>query len=349
MRRKQKDQTTIDEDGAGERGGGRFKDLKGITAGRPRSPLGLTVAGVFVVVFVITATFVISSCKRIEPGQAGILVDYGKSTSEGRPVIKSVSVGYYWQWPRQRLVGYPVAQQTLTMVRREAEGKVRGDDSVQCQDRNGVQIDMDSSTLWRVNLDEVQQLYLLRPNMPLTGEEGGDIEDTVVRRDVRSAIVLSCSMFSYDEIFGVRKIEFGQDAEKRLRSMLAESHLILDKFVPGEIFLQQQQLDAINRVANAAQAAKEAAFLEEKAKREAAAAIAKADGERQVSVLQAQAQAESIRIIQEQLARSPQYIEYVQAQKWDGKLPQVVTGGQGSSVLLPITPGAPTASPTPGR
>ncbi len=41
-------------------------------------------------------------------------------------------------------------------------------------------------------------------------------------------------------------------------------------------------------------------------------------------VTQAEAEAESIRLIQEALAKSPDYTEYVKWNKWDGKLPSVM-------------------------
>ena len=41
-------------------------------------------------------------------------------------------------------------------------------------------------------------------------------------------------------------------------------------------------------------------------------------------IAQAEAEAESIRLIQESLAKSPDYVDYVKWNKWDGKLPEVV-------------------------
>jgi prohibitin 2 len=48
--------------------------------------------------------------------------------------------------------------------------------------------------------------------------------------------------------------------------------------------------------------------------------------EAQQTVTQAQAQADSIRLIQDMLTTAPNYIEYMKWQKWDGKWPSVVAG-----------------------
>lgn len=59
---------------------------------------------------------------------------------------------------------------------------------------------------------------------------------------------------------------------------------------------------------------------EELARQQVIEAQAEADSEK----LKAAAQAYAIEIIQEQLTQSPEYIQYQQVQRWDGKLPQVM-------------------------
>lgn len=53
----------------------------------------------------------------------------------------------------------------------------------------------------------------------------------------------------------------------------------------------------------------------------------------QQKVLQAKGEAEAIRIVNEQLVRSPQYIDYMTIQKWDGRMPLAL----GSGSLLSIS------------
>jgi regulator of protease activity HflC (stomatin/prohibitin superfamily) len=51
-----------------------------------------------------------------------------------------------------------------------------------------------------------------------------------------------------------------------------------------------------------------------------------ADGEAYTIEQKAQAEATAIKAVQEQLSKSPQYIEYLKATKWDGKLPVYTNG-----------------------
>lgn len=329
--------------------------------GRRDGPTVSTGTAITIVVIVIVACGALAIMgtflKRLDPGNVGVMVDYGAGTTTGQPSISSVQTGQFvWVGPLQRLAEYPIAQQTLSMVRREEAGQVAGDDSVDCRDKSGIRINIDSSTLWRVDPSHAGDLYLLRPDFPLTGAQGS-IEADIVRREVRSAVAFGCSGFKYDEIYATRRVEFGQVVSDYLFESLGSSYLLLDGFILGEVYLPAEQQEAVDRKARAEQAAQEAAFLAEKARNEAAANIATAEGDRQIAILQAQAQAEAVKIINEQLAQSEFYIAYLYAQNWNGVLPTTLVISDGESFPLlgaigleetSVTPPAPTP-PTDGN
>jgi len=307
--------------------------------GRPVTGSTALVVVVVVVVVVIAIALASVSLRRIDPGNVGLLVDYSKGTISGRPDITPLTTGSYRLINPifQNVQEYPIAQQTLSMLRSANEGQVLGDDSVSCQDKNGIPVNVDSSTLWRVDPERAADLYLLKPGVPLIGDPNNDISSVVVRREVRNSVTNACSHYAYDELYGAKRQEFGGAVTELLGPALAESFILMDKFLLGEIYLSQDQQDAINRKAIAQQAAIEASFLAERSKNEALAAVAKAEGDKQVAILQAQAQAEAIRIIQEQLSASPTYIQYLYAQAWNGQLPSVLLLPNGETFpLIPI-------------
>jgi len=59
---------------------------------------------------------------------------------------------------------------------------------------------------------------------------------------------------------------------------------------------------------------------------EAQQKVATANGDKLAIIAKAEAEAYAVEMINKQLSKSPQYIEWLKAQKWDGKLPQY-TGG----------------------
>lgn len=64
--------------------------------------------------------------------------------------------------------------------------------------------------------------------------------------------------------------------------------------------------------------------------------IAKAKADSTAAVIEAKAEAEVIRVKQDQLKQSPAYIDLIKAQKWDGALPQIVTGGNGGGLFMQL-------------
>lgn len=53
-----------------------------------------------------------------------------------------------------------------------------------------------------------------------------------------------------------------------------------------------------------------------------------------LTVMKAESEAKAIRVKQEALQQSPQYVELIKAERWDGKLPTVTSGGTGMFLQL---------------
>lgn len=300
----------------------------------------LIVVGVALLVLLLS----FSAIQRVDPGFTAIVVDYGAGTATGQLAFHQAPTGTFFLINplTQRVAKYPLAQQTLSMVRRSQEGRVVGDDSVECNDIAGVRINIDSSTLWRVIPDKAGNLFFLRPEVPLSGEAGNDVEDLVVRREVRSAITYICGTMSYESIYGVDRLRFADRVTELLATNLAKQYIAVDSFLAGEVYLQPELAKAISDKVNAQQQAQQAAFLKQKAENEAAASVATAEGAKTVRILQGEAEAEYIRLVNNQLANAPQYIQYIFSSKWNGTLPgTLITGGNTTPLLqLPTTPGA---------
>lgn len=277
---------------------------------------------------------------RTDPGNTGFVLHYkvaqASQSQSQTPDITIVPPGTWAPinpW-RDIYSKYPIAQQTLTMVKSGAEGQIKGDDSTKCQDKNVVPLFIDSSTLWRVDIDNAARLYLLRPGLPLDNGRDDDISSVVVRREVRNAITVACSEFKYDEIFLGGREAFRNRVQEILGPNLAQNFIKLDGFLPGEIHLLPEQEAAINQKVVAQQQAEQAAFLKQKAENEANANVAQAEGAKKVKILQAEAESEYIKIVNEQLGNSPLYIKYVYASKWDGVLPTTLVMSNGQEFPL---------------
>src|SRR6266576_589135 len=130
--------------------------------------LGLLVA---VMLAVASGCFMFQS--KVDPGVLGVLVDYGQGSASGEPKITIIPPGTYItvnpvsQW----LQTYPAGEQVMAMVHQEKEGKVIGDDSVACTDRDGVRVSVDSTVRWQVDAKMLPQLFLRHPKTPLSDKD----------------------------------------------------------------------------------------------------------------------------------------------------------------------------------
>ena len=90
--------------------------------------------------------------------------------------------------------------------------------------------------------------------------------------------------------------------------------------IQNKVIAEQRAFEAVNKTA---QVKEEAIQAQERAKGIANAVIAEAEG-----------QAQAIKLIQEQLAASPSYIEYLKIIEWNGVLPMVIGDGVNPFVVL---------------
>lgn len=329
--------------------GGGGDSVPPVFRGGLTMPIGRMITiGIVVVVACVVLFLASQAIQRVDPGFTAIVVDYSVAAQPGQQLFRQVPSGTFFLVNplTQRVAKYPLAQQTLTMVRRSQEGRVVGDDSVECNDISGVRVNIDSSTLWRVQPDKAGNLYFLRPDVPLTDESGNDVADLVVRREVRSAITYICGTLSYEGIYGVDRLKFANLVKELLAANLQAQFIEVDSFLAGEVYLQPELAKAIADKVNAQQQAQQAAFLKQKAENEALANVATAEGAKKVRILEGEGEAQYIELVNKQLANAPQYIQYIFSAKWNGILPNtLITDGSTTPLLqLPTTPTLPTGT-----
>ena len=118
-----------------------------------------------------------------------------------------------------------------------------------------------------------------------------------------------------------------ENIEDTLRESLGQSGIIVVSFAMENLDFEDGFEESIRAKVAAEQQAltmqNKTKEKEELARQKVIEAQAEADSEK----IKADAQAYSIAVIQEQLNQSPEYIEYQQVQRWDGKLPQVMSEG----------------------
>jgi regulator of protease activity HflC (stomatin/prohibitin superfamily) len=124
--------------------------------------------------------------------------------------------------------------------------------------------------------------------------------------------------------------------------------LLKEKLVPYNIVVEQVSIVSIDFSPqfNAAIDAKVTAQqLKEKAVNDLARITVEAEqvrmaaeGQRDAAIALATGESTRVRLVQQQLSQSPQYVEYIKAQKWNGAYPQflVMGSGGGANFLMSL-------------
>jgi regulator of protease activity HflC (stomatin/prohibitin superfamily) len=302
--------------------------------------LGWIVALVIIFLLLVLAA---SAIKRVEPGFAGVRIDYaaGQIAGAGQQTgyaVEQVPAGrFVFINPiTQRLAQYPISNQNMTMARRVSEGKVQGDDSVKVVDTNGVTLNIDVSVIYRVMPQKVGDLYTEWAGAQLidASAPGGDVEDRLVRPAVRSILPNSAASRNYLQIYATEKGKIQQEAEDALRAYLAPKHIDVVALQIREVYLPDTLQQAINSKVAEQQLAEQAQATVQKNIQLASAAQEQAKGEAQSRLIRAQAEADANLLIAKSL--TPELVQYQYALKWDGKLPQAT--GSGAIPFLNVTP-----------
>lgn len=171
--------------------------------------------------------------------------------------------------------------------------------------------------------------------------------DTNLRNSVRDAFNRMASERDAEQIYGSGKTDFIKDVEKDVKVFWSDYLDIKKIYLIGSLNPPIQVQAAIAKKIEATQKAAQRRNEVEQSRAEADKKIEEARGAAESAKLaadakaykiltEAEAEAKGIRLINEQLSKSHDYVEYIKAQKWDGKLPGFV-GGNSPVPMINLT------------
>jgi prohibitin 2 len=183
-----------------------------------------------------------------------------------------------------------------------------------------------SSDLQIVSTNIAVNYHVVPDQVPnLYKDIGVHFEDRVIQPTVQEVVKATTAQFTAEELISKRP-EVKAMIQERLEQRLITRGVIVEDISITDFDFSNSFNEAIEQKVTAEQLKLKAERDLERIQVEAQQAQAKAIGEKNAKIAEAEGQAEAIRIIETQLSKSPRYIEYLYAQKWDGELPKV-TGG----------------------
>jgi len=239
----------------------------------------------------------------VDPGFRGVQVTLGKVSDEFKPE------GFGTKQPFiSTIVPIPVRQLTRELP-------------AECYSSDLQQVNVQLRVLYRIPEASVVRIYK---------EYSGDPFDNLIAPRIQEALKEVTALQSAEQIVKQReqiKVKALATAKDKIGTILNIEDLVLEN-----ITLSKELETAIESKMVQEQEAAKARFTQLKAQIEADTAIIKAKGE-----------AEAIRIRGEALRDTPGLIQLQIVEKWDGKSPLVIGGGEntGTNFILPLGNPAP--------
>jgi len=313
-------------------------------ASRNQGAKGIGTTVVIVLIVAIVLTTLGAGLVYVESNERGVV----KTISAGGVRPQALEPGLHWILPVvEQVVTYSISNQSYTMSAAVTEGQVQGDDSIRARTKDGQEVILDASVIYRVDPLKVVQLHIVWQN---------NYEDGIVRPEARGIIRDAASQYGVEEVVSTKRLEMVQYITEELRKTMADNNLELLDFVLRDIHFSEEYAAAVETKQIAEQQAQQAKFVVEQKKQEAEqarqvaqgqadAAVIAAQGAAEAQIIQAQAQAEANELIGQSLQANPEILQYQYILKLAPGV-QTIFIPSGNQFILPLPNTTPTTTPT---
>lgn len=282
---------------------------------------------VLLIVLVMLAMLA-TGCTKIDKGYEGAKINtLGSDQGE----IQTLDTGWHFFNPiKYDIIENPTFVQEYVWTKNAEEGSPN-DESITFQSSNSLAFNADVGVSLALIPGKSGAMY---ERFHKTVDE---IIRTNFRNSTRDAFNRVASSRNEEDIYGSGKKGFVEEVESEIREYWKDYFEIRKVYLIGKLDPPPQIREAISNKIKATQMAEQRRNEVEQSKAEANKKIEEARGVAQSQRLaadakaytiltEAKAEAESIELINKQLAKSPNYVEYVKANRWDGMLPKFIGG-----------------------
>lgn len=267
-----------------------------------------------VIIAVIIFLIILDGLVSVPPGHVGIIYDRGRGVLE-----EELPEGLHLKIPFWQ-VSYlmDVRTQEYTMSVAPGEGAIYSDDSMTAPTSDGQTVMVDSTVLFHVDRNNAAELFQ---------NVGPDYIQKIVRTVSRSQIRAVIANYSAIDVYAKKRAEAEMKMNESMKTLFAEKNIIMERVLLRHIAFSPEYASAIEEKQVAEQKIQKAEFQR-----------LEAEKLKEKKIIEAEADAEAIRLKGESLRRSPEVIQFEFVQKmaddinWgvlpDSILPMLNLGGR---------------------
>lgn len=201
----------------------------------------------------------------------------------------------------QEVTIYSTTQQEYTMSGQVSEGAVRGDDAVTALTKDGQQVKLDLTVIYRIDPANANTVHTRWQDR---------YENGLIRPAMRNQTRAALTQFEVQEIYGEEHAQLEQKIEEGVKELIDPEGFQLTNVLIRNITFSPEYVDSIEQKQVAQQQAQEAEFRVREKQQEAEQVKALAEGDKQAAITRAEGEARALELINEQIVQNPALIQW---------------------------------------
>ncbi len=243
--------------------------------------------GIIIAILLLWLFF--SSIIVIDAGETGVYSLFGKVSD------KELSSGFHLVIPLARIHKMSIRTEEYTMSILTGEGKMARDDSIASLTKEGLNVDLDITVLYKLNEERASDVYK---------DVGLNYEEKIIRPLIRSSIRGVIAQYEAKELYSEKRHEATQGIADNLKSEIENRGIIVEDVLLRNIQLPANLANSIQEKLQAEQESQKYEFL-----------LQMEEKEKQRKIIEAEGQQEAQRIINQSLTQNYLYYLYIKELK----------------------------------
>jgi regulator of protease activity HflC (stomatin/prohibitin superfamily) len=206
---------------------------------------------------------------------------------------------------------YDIKTQTYTMSGSKSEANTQAgnsNDALSALSADGLPVTLEMSVRFHIDPNRVWKLHQ---------DVGPMFIEKIIRPQTRSHVRMVIAQYPVVDVYGAARPKIITQINERLRRLFAENDIVLDEALLRDVSFSTEFQQAIEQKQVAQQDVQRMEFV-----------VQQADKERRRKIIEAEGEAESIRLKAVALAKNPQLVQYEYVKSLPANVRTVVTDGR---------------------
>jgi len=255
-------------------------DIDKLKSSKNAKKMALSVVAIILLLWLFFASIVI-----VDAGETGVYSLFGKVKNE------ELSSGFHLVIPLARVTKMSIRTEEYTMSIMTSEGKKTGNDSIAALTKEGLNVDLDMTVLYRLDEERASDVY---KNVGLT------YEDKIIRPAIRTAIRDIIAQYDAKDIYSEKRQEATQKIKEELERTTNDRGIVVEDILLRNVQLPANLANSIQEKLQAEQETEKYDFL-----------LTREAKEKERKIIEAEGQRESQRIINQSLTQNYLYYSYI--------------------------------------